>query len=236
MSPRLRSTALALLLGLAGVACGDERPEAGPVTSTSLSPSTSTTVPATSWSSSTTAVRPSTTTPATAQPARTTTTASLRPALPAGWERCTDRARGYAVGRPGDWHTLRLEMGDCHFFDPMPIVAPPNSDGIVTWMSAFVQDVPRRSFTGPDAIDNSNHRILSARDVTMGSRTMLLRESVTKEELILPAGTRLYGYFLDCGTGSVLLSTTQVPGRPESEYAAKKAVVDRAAPTLECLG
>jgi len=64
---------------------------------------------------------------------------------------------------------------------------------------------------------------------------MLVRESETTREIIFPVGTRSYGYFLDCGAGSVHLSTLSEPGRPESEFAAKKAVVDRVALTLECL-
>jgi len=139
------------------------------------------------------------------------------------------------VGYPGDWHTLRLESGDCHFFDPRPIVAEPNSDGIATWLVVFPQDFPRRLFTGPDAVDNFTRRILSAREVTLGGRTLLVRESEATKDVILPAGTRFYDWFLDCGPGSVLLSTSSVPDRPESEYLAKKAVADRAALTLECL-
>ena len=238
MSTRLRSTALALLLGVVAGACGEERPEASPATSTSTTPSTSTTT-ISATSTSTTAPRPSTTAPrpstTTARPSTTTTAAPARPALPAGWELCTDRPGGYAVGYPGDWHTLRLESGNCHFFDPQPIVAPPNSDGIATWFTVFSAEHPRRSFTGPDAVDSFTRRILSSREVTFGGRTMLVRESEATKDVIFPIGTRYYGYFLDCGSRSVHLSTLSEPGRPESEYAAKKAVVDRAAPTLECL-
>lgn len=223
MSARLRSTAMTLVLGVLAVACSEEIPYPAPATPTSTSPST------TAMTSTSTTARPSASTSSTA-PA-----GSVRPALPAGWERCTDRERGYAVGYPGDWYALRLESGNCHFFDPRPIDVAPNSDGIATWMVVFPQEFPRRSFTGPDAVDNFTRRILSAREMTLGGRTLLVRESQATTDVIFPAGTRYYDWFLDCGSGSVLLSTSSVPGRPESEYLAKKAVADRAAPTLECL-
>jgi len=103
-------------------------------------------------------------------------------------------------------------------------------------MVVFEQEHPARAFAGPDRVDTFSRRILSSQEVTVGGRPMLRRESAATQDIILPAGTRFYSYFFDCGSGSVELSTSAPPGRPESEYAAKKAVVDRAAATLECLG
>lgn len=224
MSMRWRYPAVTLLLGLTA-ACGHDPADQATSTSTTTtiaSAPTSTAVPpATSTSTSVGVIASVTTTPTAA--------------LPTGWARCTDRTRGYAVGYPGEWHTLRLAIGDCHFFDPEPISAPAGIDGIATWMVAFPQERPASAYAGPSPVDAFTQRILSSQEVTVGGRRMLRRESQATQDVSLPVGTRFYAYYLDCGAGSVSVSTSSAPGRPESEYAAKKATVDRAVGTLQCL-
>lgn len=202
-----RSVAVAVALGGLATACGQAAEEAP---NAAQVPTTTTTV------------------------APSQSTAARLP-LPPGWKRCEDRQRGYAVGYPGDWHALALASGPCHFFDPQPIEDPGNIDGFATWLVVFERDRPGRVLEDPDAGDTLTRRLLSSREVTFGTRQMLLIESEARIDVTLPAGTRFYSYSLDCGSGSVAVSTSSLPGRPETEYSAKKAVVDQAATTLECL-
>jgi hypothetical protein len=165
-------------------------------------------------------------------------------ALPDGWVRCVNAEVGFSIGYPADWFTTdvytTLDGSErphpevaCSYFDPRPFVIPVDGEYPATALEAHLSRRPLATIV-EQLTDATFYRPLSREELTIAGMPAVRLEGELVEGL--RTGTR-YDVLIDLGDGRTFYLTTlrQIlstgPTDPE-RYAANKAIVDLAAPTM----
>ncbi len=162
------------------------------------------------------------------------------PAIPEGWEKCTNTPRGYSIAFPGDWYTTDVFDGApdpanaCQWFSPDPF--GPQGNVVSEGWGYPLEVAIRGSFddvltqeTDPDAVDI----VVEEQVLVHGHRAVRL-EFETLIDLIGETGLH-YEYLIELDAETTLIVHTTATRGVEGVYADNKVVVDRAVDTLQFL-
>lgn len=207
----MRSASLLLTAVLALTACGSAEDDDPTV---ALPPSASASAPSEATPTATPASTPAPT-PSPSPPAEQGT-------------RCENAAAGYAVTAPPDWYVLESSE-PCSFFDPEPLVLPPQSEATGVAVRADVRDVPLAQ-AREDALAEGE---MTVRDEPAGLLPAARVTGTLTGDALLPQGTEVTTWLVELGPGRTLLLTTDSAG--PDDYARAVEVVDRMALTVEPL-
>lgn len=154
-------------------------------------------------------------------------TASPSPLADQG-TRCENAALGYAVTAPPEWYVLQSSE-PCSFFDPQPLVLPPQSEATGVAVRADVRDVPLAQARS-DALAEGD---MTAQDVQAGLLPAVRVTGTLSGRGLLPEGTEVTTWLVELGPRRTLLLTTDSAG--PDDYAEAVEVVDGMARTVEPL-
>jgi len=163
--------------------------------------------------------------PDTAAPDRTAP-APPDPAL-AQTASCTNAEVGYRIEYPAQWQTNPGEvMPECSLFDPGPIQIAPATE--LPFDIALA--IRREGIAFERVTAEQPHRREMVREELLvdGRRTVLMETQLT-EDLLRPAGSRSYRYYVDLD-GATLVAETHDVG--DLEYERKQRILDGMIETL----
>ena len=169
---------------------------------------------------------------------RVPTTVITPPAsFPAGWERCTNRALGYSMGYPGDWHTTDIlnwehdPSNACQWFSPTPFGPEGN---VVSEGWGYPLEV---GLGGPfdrelrQTLDPAVARTLVQEELLVDGHRAVRLEYETLVDVIADTGLH-YEYLIELDPETTLIVHTTATRGVEGEYLENRTVVDLAVGTL----
>jgi len=147
------------------------------------------------------------TAPPPAQPGTTTTTAPVtqQPEM----QSCDTAERGYRLEFPKAWFTNDAGIAEpCRFFHPEPFTLPPRTEATGIAISVRLNPV---SFgrVSPTPEGSPGVEVLGHRATTIDGRPAVRAETRTAEQGLLPPGTRVTGWFVDAGDGTLVATTSE---------------------------
>lgn len=153
--------------------------------------------------------------------------------MPASWKLCQNQLRGSSMGYPGDWFTTSLNENDkCSLFHETAFTIVANSEYPLVAMTAVQVDAPLAQYIA-DATAPSDVTTLLKENTTVAGKPAVRFETKTVQSGLYDVGTRHYGFAIDRGSRTFILSTMGVPS--ESRYDSWKFVVDTARGTVRFL-
>jgi hypothetical protein len=153
--------------------------------------------------------------------------------MPASWKLCQNQLRGSSMGYPGEWFTTSLSESDkCSLFHETAFTIVPNSEYPLVAMTAVQVDAPLAQYIA-DATSASEVTTLLKENTTVAGRPAVRFETKSVQSGLYDVGTRQYGFAIDRGSRTFVLSTLAVPS--ETRYNSWKFVVDTARGTLRFL-
>jgi hypothetical protein len=168
-------------------------------------------------------------------PAATATTGGGGPVevLPASWKLCQNQLRGSSMGYPGEWFTASLNETDkCSLFHESSFTVVPNAEYPLVAMTAFQIDQPLAAYIASATAPGDVTTVLKE-NTTVAGKAAVRFETTSLQAGLYDVGTRHYGYAIDRGSRTFVLSTLAVPS--ETRYNSWKLVVDTAKGTLRFL-
>lgn len=138
------------------------------------------------------------------------------PEVADSWPSCFNAEQRYVVAYPRGWNTDMSAAGGCQYFDPAAVKVPANRDSFRTALMALQTG---RDFANPGSA--------SSREPTTISGRQAIRFTATE------AGLQRYGYWVERDGKMFEVSTVRPSDMSDGDFAARKAVVDRAAQSLE---
>ena len=165
--------------------------------------------------------------------AAATTSAPPVEALPASWKLCQNPIRGTSQGYPGDWFTTTNTPANvCSLFHPNSFTIAPNAEYPRVAMSATQHDIPLATYIS-GLTDPASATTQLKENTTVAGRTAVKFEITSKGMGLDEVGTKHYGYAVDRGGKTFVLSTIGVPS--ESRYTSWKSTIDIAKGTVRFL-
>ena len=145
------------------------------------------------------------------------------------WRRCTNSHFGFSIGYPAGWHTARLGPArTCLYFDPRRVTIPRDSD----FTGAAIEVLPAAqqpfAYVVKGTADKRFARVVARRATRLAGRRAVMLETVATGEGLYARGTEARTYVIDRAGDAFIVQTTSVGG----DFAARKAVLDRAVRTL----
>jgi hypothetical protein len=136
-------------------------------------------------------------------------------------ESCANPAIGYSIEYPAGWRTNPGDvMPECALFDPDPIPVEPATELPFDIAVALRREaVPLETLTGAQR----GRRVLLQEETTVDGRAAVRMEIETTEDLLRPAGSRTYGYYVDLD-GATLVAETHDVGA--IAYERKQLILD----------
>jgi hypothetical protein len=147
------------------------------------------------------------TAPPSAQPGATTTAppATEQPDT----QSCAAPERGYRLEFPKRWYTNDAGIAEpCRFFHPEPFTLAPRTEATGIAINVRLNPVGFRE-VAPDPEGSSSSEVLGHRTTTVDGRAAVRAETRTTGQGLLPSGTRVTGWFVDAGDGTLVATTSE---------------------------
>jgi hypothetical protein len=141
---------------------------------------------------------------------------------------CVNRAHGYAVRYPADWHVNTGELvAPCSLFDPDPIEVPRDSEIPVSIAVMIgIEPVPLATLTG----DVLGRRELTRQPLMVQGREAMRIDGESTGEGLYDRGIHSYEYFVALGDSTLTAATYEVGSLPLER---KRLILDAMMETLE---
>lgn len=142
-------------------------------------------------------------------------------------ESCPNQEIGFTIEYPAGWHTNPGDaMPQCSLFDPDPIEIEPATELPFDIAVAMRHETtPLATLTG----EQRGRRVLLQEDTSVNGRRAARMEIETTEDLLRPAGSRTYGYYVDLEDATLVAETHDVG---ELAYDRKQRILDAMVATL----
>ncbi|MGH2450175.1 MAG: hypothetical protein ACRDGE_02670 [Candidatus Limnocylindria bacterium] len=141
-------------------------------------------------------------------------------------EECRSAEGGYAIRAPAGWWTNAPEDAPpCSYFHPEEFEIGPGVE-----LRAAVR-VSMAAFPFEQASSTEGLRVLSEERLTVAGRPALRREAEAVGDPLVPAGTRVYTYYVEAAPGRTLIAATSQLA--EADYEGTRAVLDAMMATLQ---
>jgi hypothetical protein len=145
---------------------------------------------------------------------------------------CTNAEVGYRIEYPADWRTNPGDvMPGCSLFDPGPIRIEPGTELPFDIAVAIRREpVALARLTG----GQRGRRALHREDTEVDGRRAVRMTTELTEDLLRPAGSRSYRYYIDLGGEATLVAETHDAG--DLDFDRKRRILDGMAATLRFTG
>ncbi len=145
--------------------------------------------------------------PPPSQPGATTTTP--RPPEQPETQSCAAPERGYRLEFPKPWRTNDAGVAEpCRFFHPEPFTLAPQTEATGIAINVRLNPV-RFGEVAPKPEGASGSEVLDLRITTIDGRPTVRAETRTTGQGLLRPGTRVTGWFVDAGDGTLVATTSE---------------------------
>lgn len=148
--------------------------------------------------------------PPSAQPGATASTppATEQPEA----QSCAAPERGYRLEFPKQWFTNKAGIAEpCRFFHPEPFTVAPQTEATGIAINVRLNPVAFGEVT-PTPGGSSGSEVLGHRTTTIDGRPAVRAETRATVPGLLPRGTRVMGWFVDAGDGTLVATTSEAAG------------------------
>ncbi len=148
--------------------------------------------------------------PPSAQPGATATTPPATEQ--SGAQSCAAPERGYRLEFPKQWFTNEAGIAEpCRFFHPEPFTLAPQTEATGIAINVRLNPAAFREVT-PTPESSPGSEVLGHRTTTIDGRPAVRAETSASMPGLLPRGTRVTGWFVDTGDGTLVATTSEVAG------------------------
>jgi len=124
-------------------------------------------------------------------------------------QNCAAPERGYRLEFPKPWHTNDAGVAEpCRFFHPEPFTLAPQTEATGIAINVRLNPV-RFGGVAPTPEGASGSEVLDRRTTTIDGRPAVRAETRTARQGLVPPGTRVTGWFVDAGDGTLVATTSE---------------------------